>query len=47
MAPKFPERLRSIQNLQDIFTGNWFPGKEADKDLSLINPVFKPMAVAA
>ena len=29
MAPKFPERLRSIQNLQDIFTGNWFPGGNA------------------
>ena len=29
MAPKFPERLRSIQNLQDTFTGNWFPGGDA------------------
>ena len=29
MAPKFPERLRSIQNLQDTFTGNWFPAGDA------------------
>ena len=29
MAPKFPERLRSIQNLQDTFTGNWFSAGDA------------------
>lgn len=29
MAPKFPERLRSIQDLQNTFTGNWFPGGDA------------------
>lgn len=29
MSPKFPKRLRSIQNLQDTFTGNWFPAGDA------------------
>jgi hypothetical protein len=29
MSPKFPKQLRSIQNLQDTFTGNWFPAGDA------------------
>jgi hypothetical protein len=29
MTPQTPKRLRSIQNLQNTFTGNWFPGGDA------------------
>lgn len=29
MAPEFPKKLRSIQNLQDIFTQRYFPGGDA------------------
>ena len=29
MAPEFPKRLRSIQDLQNTFTKNWFPGGDA------------------
>jgi hypothetical protein len=29
MAPQTPKRLRSIQDLQNTFIGNWFPGGDA------------------
>lgn len=52
MAPQSPKRLRSIQDLQNTFTGNWFPGGDAFPEQiiklhdaahqwSNINPMFR------
>lgn len=52
MAPQTPKRLRSIQDLQNTFTGNWFPEGDAFPEQiiklhdaahqwSNINPMFR------